>query len=315
MIRTLALAVCLALLLPAGPGRAQEYDMNIVTGGASGTYIQIGKDIAAIAAECGVTLKVNESAGSIENVMAVRDRPRTQLGIAQSDVLEYVRTFQSEDPVLARAAKGIRIVFPLYDEEIHVLAKNNDIRTFDQLKGKKVAVGPEKSGSALTAEVLLAGFDLTVERVFDAPEQAIKKLQAGEIDALIFIGGAPVPAFANLDRSFHFVALPLDAGLEQIYLKKTIAKSVYAWADAIETYAVPSVIMTRNRDESDYATTVQKLVLAILVNKENLDATGHPKWKDSYVRSTLGNAGYRPTTDVIQLFNTLESIGYRILKK
>src|SRR4051794_14657597 len=123
MIRTLALALCLALLLPAGPGRAQEYDMNIMTGGASGTYIQIGKDIAAIAAECGVTLKVNESAGSIENVMAVRDRPRTQLGIAQSDVLEYVRTFQSEDPVLARAAKGIRIVFPLYDEEIHVLAK------------------------------------------------------------------------------------------------------------------------------------------------------------------------------------------------
>jgi hypothetical protein len=33
------------------------------------------------------------------------------------------------------------------------------------------------------------------------------------------------------------------------------------------------------------------------------------------VRSTLGNAGYRPTTDVIQLFNTLDSIGYRILKK
>ena len=46
--------------------------MNIVTGGASGTYIQIGKDIAAIAAECGVTLRVNESAGSIENVMRRR---------------------------------------------------------------------------------------------------------------------------------------------------------------------------------------------------------------------------------------------------
>src|SRR5215475_5272916 len=121
MIRTLGLAICLAMLLPAGAGKAQEYETSIVTGGASGTYIQIGKDIAAIGAECGLSMKVQESAGSIENVLAVRDRPRTQFGIAQSDVLEYVRTFQSEDPVLARAAKGIRIVFPLYDEEIHVL--------------------------------------------------------------------------------------------------------------------------------------------------------------------------------------------------
>ena len=36
MMWTLALALCAALLLPTGRGNAQEYDMNIVTGGASG---------------------------------------------------------------------------------------------------------------------------------------------------------------------------------------------------------------------------------------------------------------------------------------
>jgi TRAP-type uncharacterized transport system substrate-binding protein len=176
-------------------------------------------------------------------------------------------------------------------------------------------VGPEKSGSALTAEVLLAGFGLNVERVFDAPEDAVKKLAKDDIDALIFVGGAPVPAFRNLDKSFHFVALPRDSGLEEIYPKKTIAQSVYSWAEKVETYAVPSVIMTRNRDDSDYITALQKLVLSILVNKEYLDATGHPKWKDSFVRSTLGNVGYEPTTEVILLYNILDKVGYRIIKK
>ena len=183
------------------------------------------------------------------------------------------------------------------------------------LQGKKVGVGPEKSGSALTAEVLLAGFELKVERVFDAPDAALKKLGTGDLDALIFIGGAPVPAFRNLDRSFRFVAFPPDSGLEQIYMKKKIESSVYPWAGAIETYAVPSVIMTRNRNDRDFAANLQKLVLSILVNKEKLDSSGHPKWKDSYIRSTLGDVGFRPTTDVIQLYNNLDSMGYRIIKK
>jgi hypothetical protein len=103
--------------------------------------------------------------------------------------------------------------------------------------------------------------------------------------------------------------------LEQIYMKKKIESSVYPWAGAIETFAVPSVIMTRNRNDRDFAVDLQKLVLLILVNKEKLDSSGHPKWKDSYIRSTLGDAGFRPTTEVIQLYNTLDSIGYRIIKK
>jgi hypothetical protein len=53
----------------------------------------------------------------------------------------------------------------------------------------------------------------------------------------------------------------------------------------------------------------------ILSQKEHLDATGHPKWKDSFVRSTQENIGYRPAVEVIQLYNVLDSIGYRIIKK
>src|SRR5439155_21074231 len=77
-----------------------------------------------------------------------------------------------------------KVVLNLYLEEIHVIAKNENIRTLNQLEAKKVSVGPEKSGSALTAEVLLSGYGLKIDAVFDAPEDAVQKLSKGEIDAL-----------------------------------------------------------------------------------------------------------------------------------
>jgi hypothetical protein len=236
------------------------------------------------------------------------------LAILQLDVLRFVAEIMLKETGF-NVFQEAKVVLNLYPEEIHIIARDEKIRTVQELQGKRVAVGPEKSGSALTAEVLLAGFNVHIDRVFESPEEAVKKIASGALDALIFVGGAPVPAFRNLDPTFHFVTIPADSGLEQIYPNKKIAQNVYGWAGAVETHAVPSVIMTRNRDDRDFAVSLQKLVLAILVNKENLDANGHPKWKDSYVRSTLGSVGYGPTTDVILLYNTLDSAGYRIIKK
>ncbi|HEY7217764.1 MAG TPA: TAXI family TRAP transporter solute-binding subunit [Candidatus Binatia bacterium] len=286
--------------------------LTIATGSAEGTYFKIAQDIKQVVEKEGISVEVIQTNGSFENVNLL-GAGKVDLAILQLDVLRVVAEIMLKDSGF-NVFQEAKVVLNLYPEEIHIITRNDKINTIQDLQGKKVAVGPEKSGSALTADVLLGGFGITIERVFDAPEAAIKKL-GGELDALIFVGGAPVPAFRNLDKSFRFVAIPADSGLEQIYPKKKIEKSVYPWADAFETYAVPSVIMTRNRDERDYAATLQKLVLAILVNKETLDSTGHPKWKDSYVRSTLGSVGYRPTTDVIQLYNVLDSIGYRIIRK
>jgi TRAP transporter TAXI family solute receptor len=302
----------ITLLLIALLLHGQALALTIATGSAEGTYFKIAEDIKQIAAKEAIPIEIVPTNGSFDNINLLGSG-KVDLAILQLDVLRIVTEIMLKESGF-NVLQEAKVVLNLYPEEIHIITKNDKINTIQDLQGKKVAVGPEKSGSALTADVLLGGFGITIERVFEAPEAAIRKL-GGELDALIFIGGAPVPAFRNLDKNFHFVAIPADSGLEQIYPKKKIEKSVYPWADAFETYAVPSVIMTRNRDARDYAVTLQKLVLAILVNKEILDLTGHPKWKDSYVRSTLGNVGYRPTTDVIQLYNILDSVGYRIIKK
>ncbi len=301
-------AVLMALLV-----YGQALALTIATGSREGTYFKVAQDIKQIAEKEHIPVEIVETNGSFDNINLL-GAGKVDLAILQLDVLQFVADIMRKESGL-NVLQEAKVVLNLYLEEIHVIARSPDIKSLQQLQGKRVAVGPEKSGSALTAEVLLAGFGLTVDHVFSPPDQAVKQLDAGEIDALIFVGGAPVPAFHNLDGSFHFVALPADSGLEQIYPKKKIEKSVYRWADAFDTHAVPSVIMTRNRAEHDYASTLQKLVLLILLNKQSLDSTGHPKWKDSFLRSTLGDVGYRPTTEIIQLYNMLDNAGYRIIKK
>jgi hypothetical protein len=302
------LLAVLVLLIPAS-----ALALTIATGSSEGTYFKIAQDIKQIAEKEGIPIEVVQTNGSFDNINLLA-AGKVDLAIMQLDVLRFVAEIMLKETGL-NILQEAKVALNLYLEEIHVIAKNPEIRALNQLQGKRVAVGPEKSGSALTAEVLLAGFGVKIEPVFDSPEGAVKKLSRGEIDALIFIGGAPVPAFQNLDKTFHFVSLPANSGLEQIYPKKRIAKSVYAWVDEVETHAVPSVVMTRNRAENDFVYTMQRFVLLILSQKEHLDAVGHPKWKDSFVRSTQENIGYRPAVEVIQLYNVLDSIGYRIIKK
>jgi TRAP-type uncharacterized transport system substrate-binding protein len=138
-LRGLVLATGISLCA-ASPGHAQEFERNIMTGGPTGTYIRIGQDMAALGAQCGLTLNVVESAGSLENFVGVRKRRNTQFGIVQSDVLEYLKTFEANDAEIQDAVRGVRIMFPLYNEEVHVLARTG-LSGIRDLEGQKVAIG------------------------------------------------------------------------------------------------------------------------------------------------------------------------------
>ncbi len=287
--------------------------LTIATGTPEGTYYQIAQDIKQVAEKEGIPIEIVQTNGSFDNINLLGSE-KVDLAILQLDVLKFTSEMMQAKANF-NVLKELKVILNLYFEEIHVITKNDGIRSLDQLDGKKVALGPERGGSALTAEVLLAANGVSIQKFFDAPNEALQKLERGELDALIFVGGAPVPAFEKLDKSFHFVQLPANPILEQIYQKKKIDKTAYSWAGEVETLAVPSVIMTRDRKDSEYVTLIQQLLLAILSNKEKLDATGHPKWKTSQFRFMVPDVVYRPSNDLILIYNILDAYGYRITKK
>ncbi len=268
------------------PAAAQEVERNILTGGPTGTYIQFGRDIAGLVESCGQTLNVRESAGSLENFLGVRQRPVTQLGIVQSDVLEYLRTYAADDPDIARAVAGVRIAFPLYDEEVHLLARDG-IGALSDLDDGRVAVGVEDSGTFLTASLALDLAGVTAERVAIAPDASLDQLLAGEIDALFYVAGAPAALFEDprIDgEAFHLVPLT-DEVLKAVYRPATIAADTYPFQTGpVESVAVKAVLMTYDYDPdlNAYHAASCKAVAdtanLILTRFDDLQEAGHPKW-------------------------------------
>ena len=287
MKRSVLLAAIGFSLFAAGPSAA-DFERNVMTGGPQGTYIKIGRDIAALGAECGLSLNVLESAGSLENFVGVRNRRNTQFGIVQSDVLEYLKTFEANDPEVQKAVKGVRIMFPLYNEEIHVLARN-DIASLKDLSGKKVAVGKKDSGTFLTATLIMDILQVKAGQRMDInPDEALPKLVSGEIDAFFYVAGAPASLFTGntIDKAkFHLVPIT-EAPLLATYTPSRIEPGTYSFQDKpVDLIAVKAVMMTydydikRNAYHRDSCKTVADFSNLIVTGLDKLKATGHPKWK------------------------------------
>ena len=287
LFRHLCLVTGAAMLL-AGAGQAAEFERNIMTGGPTGTYIRIGQDIAGLGAQCGLTLNVVESAGSLENFAGVRNRRNTQFGIVQSDLLEYLKTFEANDAEIQDAVRGVKIMFPLYNEEVHVLART-DIATLEDLAGRKVAVGVRDSGTFLTASLILDILQVeAAERVLLNPDQALPKLEAGEIDAFFYVAGAPASLFADAEidpARFHLLPIT-QAPLLATYTEASLPAGTYAFqTEPVALVAVKAVLMTydydpaRNAYHRQSCTTVSDFSSLVLNGLDELRESGHPKWK------------------------------------
>ena len=125
------------------------------TGGKDGTYFALANDMVR---KCGkeVTISVQETAGSQANIQGIIDNKFTA-GIVQFDVMRY---YEEKDSAMAR----IKVLFPLHEEEIHLIgvnktykeggfmgfgAKSVELQSIKDLSGKTVVAW---GGSHLSAE-------------------------------------------------------------------------------------------------------------------------------------------------------------------
>lgn len=289
VLLTAIFAAAFSMAAYVNPTAAQDFPKNILTGGPNGTYIQIGRDLSREMGRCGLTLNVRESAGSLENFLGVRKRRHTQFGIVQSDVLEYLKTYASEDQDIARAIFGVRIAAPLYNEEVHILAKR-ELGGLADLNGKRVAVGVEDSGTFLTSSLVLdlAGVSPSERLTINAGD-SMDALRAGEIDAFFYVAGAPTKLFqsADIDGSrFHLLPIENET-LKAVYVPANLPAGTYPFQqEQVNVIAVKAVLMTfeftpeRNGYHQQSCKAVSDLSHVLVSRFRTLQETGHPKWKD-----------------------------------
>lgn len=257
-------------------------DLGIITGGERGTYYQFGLNMRDLARNHGMDITIHPSKGSVENIYAVYQRPATQLGIVQADVLAFVGRLQT-NPVLKRIAKKTRMVFPLYNEEIHILARS-DITDFDDLAERRVAIGREGSGTYLTARLLFKVSEVVPgEMVLIDTDEALRELKAGRIDAMFYVAGYPVKLFTEqVAETDRLALLPItNKSITEFYPPVEIPAGTYAWqSTVVSTVAVKSVLVSFDFRRG-HCESVGRFAKIVATNLDWLRANGHPKWKNA----------------------------------
>jgi hypothetical protein len=281
MLGRLLISTVALLLAAVGPvPTARAADMGVVTGGEKGTYYQFGLNLQALGKSNGVNLSVYPSKGSVENIYAVYQKPGVQVGIVQSDVLAFVAKVQT-DVTLQRIAKKIKMVFPLYNEEVHLLGRQG-LRSFDDLAGKRVAIGREGSGTYLTTRLLFKVSEVTPrEMVPIDTDGALAELKAKRIDAMFYVAGYPVRLLTESVAAADELALvPItNKDIAEFYPHAVIPANTYAWQpQPVETVAVKAVLVSFDYRRAD-CENVGRLAQVLSTNMEWLTKNGHPKWK------------------------------------
>ncbi|KAA5605080.1 TAXI family TRAP transporter solute-binding subunit [Roseospira marina] len=275
----------LASLGAGPPANAQAPDtaiglrfMRIGTGSTAGMYFPIGGLIAnAISrppgarpcdkgGSCGVPglIAVAQSTeGSVDNIRLLKDHT-VDLALCQADIAYWARTgsgvFTDSGPMPELLALA-----RLYQEKIHLVVRaESDIEGVEDLRDRRVAVGERGSGTLADARLLLDAHGLSeadVLPVYDKPGPAADLLVAGEIDALFFIGAAPVAVVADLAQAVPIRLIGLSgpliarmAGRHAYLTQGVIPGAVYAGIPrAVPTLSVGAVLVATDAIDDDTA--------------------------------------------------------------
>ena len=271
--------IVLLIIVVAG-SVADAQDMGIITGNKRGTYYQFGLNLAQLVKSRNIRLNVLDSAGSVQNVYAIYKAPGVQMGIVQSDVLAFITKIQS-DAALTRVAAKTRMVFPLYNEEVHLLGQQG-IEDFDDLADRVVAIGEEGSGTYLTAKILFAVSEVKPrELVAIGTDEALAQLKQRKIDAMFYVAGQPVKLLSEAVTVQDKLALiPItNKSILEFYQGVQIPAKTYSWQDqGINTIAVKAVLVSYDFRGVN-CENVGKFAKILQDNIEWLRANGHPKWK------------------------------------
>jgi uncharacterized protein len=300
--------------------KVNQGTVAIITGGVNGTYIRIASDLAAVL-DKGDQLRILPivGRGSVQNIADLLYLRGIDVGFVQSDVLSYVRK-QNLHPNIEQR---IRYITKLYNEEVHILARQ-DIGQLTDLTGRKVNVDVAGSGTAMTASTLFATLDINVEPTNFDQGLALEKLKTGEIAAMVYVAGKPTDLFRKIgsNSNLHFLPVPLTADLLQIYLPSSITDEDYpdlvADGQSIDTVAIGVVMAVYNWEPNgERYKRVAAFVDAFFDNiGEFLKPPRHPKWQEVNLAAQLpGWTRFRPAQEWLDRRTTPAGPGYDLALK
>ena len=238
-------ALVLVLLLLAGTGCATTPPVrpsSIASGAVGGIYQPIAETIARIARETSgldLPLTVESTGASVANVQLLSEG-KVQLALVQNDIAFYAFEGTGLPAFRGRARANLRAILSIYPEYVQIVAaRAAGVSSVEGFRGKRVALGPEGSGTEQNAIQVLETNGLKVTDLAQADRidtaEAVTKMKAGRLDGAFFTVGSGSALIRELlaDGTGQLVAVP------RVQVARLIAKLPFYWLDEIPAGTYP----------------------------------------------------------------------------
>lgn len=300
-------------LLPRALRAQQPTFLRIGTASTAGIYFPIGSLIASAISnppgnrECerggscgvpGLVAVVQTTSGSVENVEAL-NTGMLETGFCQADVAYWA--FHGQGPYEGEPpAEKLRAIANLYPEVIQLVVRaGSNIRTVEDLRGRRISIDANGSGTQVDARLILKAWGLTPDD-FDAhfvpANIAAGMLRSNELDGFFMVAGVPTPSIQNLASETPINLVPIDGEqareLQERYpffVKTRIPPGTYPATFPTSSLSIGAQWLTTSDLDADLVYALAK-ALWHPSNRSLLDE-GHPKGRLIRVETALDGLG------------------------
>jgi uncharacterized protein len=271
-------------------------EYKIATGPEQGTSFRVGVDLAKwVAPAADMDLETLPSNSSMENVQRLRYEPGVKFALVQSDVYQaFVDRASAGNRAAAQLIKPLRVILPLYDEEIYFVARSDaPFAYIHEIKDQHINVGPQQSGSALTATTLYQtmfgqAIGESQRSNFSNEEALVRLVTDKSVDVVVLVAGQPSKLFADMkpEARKYIKLLRLDPNAAEsgraakTYFSQVIRATNYPqWlAEDVPALAVKSFLVTYDYDVKNTQFYMSRFARALCSNFPKLKQEGHAKW-------------------------------------
>jgi uncharacterized protein len=293
--------------------QANDIAVTVVVSGISCTCARFAEDIRNVVNDLGpdgIRVLPVLGVGGLQNLNDVLFLKNIDMAVVDEDNL---RLLKKRDPVLyANIEQRVQYITKLYNSEFHVLARN-DIKSYDDLKDKKVNFNLKDSQTEVTADTVFNTLDIPVQRSYYDNDEAIKRLMSGEISAMIILTGAPQATLAKVKKEdgVHFLSLDQESlpghelhDLFANYLPAEITHENYpnlvAEGTTVPTIANRALLVAYTWPEnSQRYNKVAKFVDAFFSKIDQFNSPSrHPKWREVNLSAEMpGWVRFKPAAE------------------
>ena len=287
VLDTAAAGLLVGSALISTPAWAGKTFISIGTGGPTGVYFVVGNSVCRMvhkeAAEGrkkgrkhGIRCAAPSTAGSNYNIGQI-GAGELDFGVAQSDWQFHASNGSSKWK--GKKQGKLRAVFSVHPEPFHIIVgKNSGIKSWNDLKGKRVNIGNPGSGQRGTMEVLMAAHgiaasDFKVATELTSSEQSTA-LCDGKIDAYGYTVGVPNAGVSVATDGCGASIINLNGSAEKglvnanpFYAFATIPAGTYATTKSdVTTFGVKATFVSSADVAED---VVYEVVRAVFENIED----------------------------------------------